>query len=71
MAIKSDIIFAQMGSKHNYYPYRAFGGQKIVYSTRFVTGRAIILFLPGLCDNEGNNNINGRAIICDLNSARR
>ena len=26
-----------------YYPYRAFGGQnKIVYSTRFVTRRAIL-----------------------------
>ena len=32
----------------HYYPYRAFGGQnKIVYSTRFVTRRAIILLLPG------------------------
>ena len=32
-----------------YYPYRAFGGQsKIVYSTRFVTRRAILLILPGL-----------------------
>ena len=32
-----------------YYPYRAFGGQnKIVYSTHFVTRRAIILLLPGL-----------------------
>ena len=30
--------------KDNYYPYRAFGGQnKIVYSTGFVTRRAIIL----------------------------
>ena len=30
-----------------YYPYRAFGGQnKIVYSTRFVTRRAILI-LPG------------------------
>ena len=31
------------------YPYRAYGGQnKIVYSTRFVTRRAISLILPGL-----------------------
>ena len=31
-----------------YYPYRAFGDQnKIVYSTRFVTRRAIILLMPG------------------------
>ena len=31
-----------------HYPYRAFGGQnKIVYSTRFVTRREIILLLPG------------------------
>ena len=31
----------------NYYPYGAFGGQnKIVYSTCFVTKRAIILLLP-------------------------
>ena len=31
-----------------YYPYRAFGGQnKIVYSTRFVTRRAILLILSG------------------------
>ena len=37
-----------------YYPYRAFGGQNIiVYSTRFVTRRAILLLLPGLCDKEG------------------
>ena len=35
-----------------YYPYRAFGGQnKIVYSTRFVTRRTMILLLPGLGDN--------------------
>ena len=55
-----------------YYPYRAFGGQnKIVYSTHFVTRRAIILLLPGLCDNERNTIIIVRAIICDLNSARR
>ena len=47
--------------KDNYYPYRAFGGQnKIVYSTRFVTRRAIILLLPGLCDKEGNNIIIAR-----------
>ena len=33
---------------YNYYPYKAFGGQnKIVYSTRLVTRRAIIL-LPGV-----------------------
>ena len=32
-----------------YYPYMAFGGHnKIVYSTRFVTRRAILLILPGL-----------------------
>ena len=48
-----------------YYPYRAFGGQnKIVYSTRFVTRRAIFfLILPGqyffdiartLCDQSFN-----------------
>ena len=43
-------------NNHDHYPYRAFGGQnKIVYSTRFVTRRAIILLLPGLCDNGGNN----------------
>ena len=31
-----------------HYPYRAFGGQnKIVYSTRFVIWRAILLILPG------------------------
>ena len=35
------------GSIRDYYPYRAFGGQnKIVYSTRFLTRRAIILLLP-------------------------
>ena len=43
------------------YPYRAIGGQnKIVYSTRFVTRRAIISLLPGLCDKEGNNIIIAR-----------
>ena len=32
----------------DYNPYRAFGGQnRIVYSTRFVTRRAMILLLPG------------------------
>ena len=37
------------GNKFHYYPYRAFGGQnKIVYSTRFVTRRAILLILSGL-----------------------
>ena len=31
---------------YNYYPYRAFGGQnKIVYSTRFVTRRAIFFII--------------------------
>ena len=31
-----------------YYPFRAFGGQnKIVYSTRFLTRRGILLILPG------------------------
>ena len=34
-----------------YYPYRAFGGQNIiVYSTRFVTRREILLILPGQYD---------------------
>ena len=49
MAIKSDIIFAQMGSKHNYYPYRAFGGPK---------NRVF----HALCDREGNNIIFARAL---------
>ena len=40
----------------NYHQYMAFGGQnKIVHPTRFVTRRAIILLLAGLCDKEGNN----------------
>ena len=45
------------------------GQNKIVYSTRFVTRRAILLLLPRLCDKEGNNIIIARAIICDLKSA--
>ena len=50
----------------------AFGGQnEIVYSTCFVTRRAMIFLLPGLCDKEGNDIIIARVIICDLNSARR
>ena len=58
------------GNMNDYYPYRAFGGQnKTVCSTRFVTRRAIISLLPGLCDKEGNNISIARAIICDLNSA--
>ena len=37
------------GHTIDYYPYRAFGGQnKIVYSTRFVKRRAILLRLSGL-----------------------
>ena len=34
---------------YNYYPYRAFGGQnKIMYSMRSVTRKAILLLLPKL-----------------------
>ena len=55
-----------------YYLYRAFGGQnKIVYSTWFVTRKAILLLLPGLCDMEGNDIIIARTIICDLDNVRR
>ena len=50
-----------MPNNKYYYPYRGFGGQnKIVYSTRFVTRRAMILLLSGLCDKEGNNIIIAR-----------
>ena len=50
-----------MDNNDNYYPYRAFGDQnKSVYSTRFVTRKAIILLLPGVCDKEGNNIIIAR-----------
>ena len=49
---------------YNYYPYRVFGGHnKIVFSTRFVTRREIILLLPGLiiartsCDQSFNNDL--------------
>ena len=42
-------IYRYSLNKYYYYPYRAFGGQnKIVYSMRFVTRRAIISLLPGL-----------------------
>ena len=44
MHIISHLLFS-----HNtyHYPYMAFGGQnKIVYSKRFVTRRAILLILP-------------------------
>ena len=67
-------ILVKHSNKYNYHPNRAFGGpNKIVYSTRFETRRAIILLLPGLCDKEGNANniIIAWVIICDLNSARR
>ena len=41
-------ILDTTNNKYYYYPYRAFGGQnKIVYSTCFVTRRAILLILPG------------------------
>ena len=40
------IIKLKVDTKH-YHPYRAFGGQnKIMYSTSFVTRRAIISLLP-------------------------
>ena len=38
---------------------------------RAFTKGAIMLLLPGLCDKEGNTISIARAIICDLNSARR
>ena len=45
--MSSKAVSARCNTNH-YYPYRAFGGQnKIVYSTCFVTRRAIILLLPG------------------------
>ena len=46
-----------MGNNKYYYPYRAFGGQnKIMYSTRFVTRRAILLFfdLGNIVNISGN-----------------
>ena len=56
-----------------YYPYRAFGGQnKIVYSTRFVTRRAILSILPGqyynniawaLCDQSFNIDLGLRYVV--------
>ena len=36
-----------------------------------VTRRAMILLLPGLCDKVGNHIVIARAIIRDLNIARR
>ena len=44
------------GDRVYYFPYRTFGGQiKSCIFTCFVTRRAIMLLLPGLCDKEGNN----------------
>ena len=49
-----------------YYPYRAFGGQnKIVYSTRFVTRRAIFFLniAQTLCDQSFNIDLRLRYVV--------
>ena len=48
-----------------YYPYRAFGGQnKIVYSTRFVTRKAIFLNIAQtLCDKSFNIDLRLRYVV--------